>query len=119
MVTGLVIGVVVATAGGSIAGYNMLSKKQPAYAEVLGVDEIKETVQTGWSSFTTPRGFPCCVRFPCVHAVATTPAQGLRALLCSFPQSYQPSLQWRASRPVQRLFRGLLSVHSRYGLHTR
>ena len=46
MVTGLVIGVVVATAGGSIAGYNMLSKKQPAYAEVLGVDEIKETVQT-------------------------------------------------------------------------
>jgi len=46
MVSGLVIGVVVATAGGSIAGYNMLSKKQPAYAEVLGVDEIKETVQT-------------------------------------------------------------------------
>jgi hypothetical protein len=30
---------------------------------------------SGWSSFTTPRGFPCCVRFPCVHAVATTPAQ--------------------------------------------
>ena len=26
---------------------------------------------------TTPRGFPCCVRFPCVHAVATTPAQRL------------------------------------------
>jgi hypothetical protein len=24
---------------------------------------------------TTPWGFPCCVRFPCVHAVATTPAQ--------------------------------------------
>jgi uncharacterized protein YcfJ len=46
MLTGLVIGVVVATAGGSIAGYNMLSKKEPAYAEVLGVDEIKETVQT-------------------------------------------------------------------------
>jgi hypothetical protein len=23
----------------------------------------------------TPWGFPCCVRFPCVHAVATTPAQ--------------------------------------------
>lgn len=23
----------------------------------------------------TRRGFPCCVRFPCVHAVATTPAR--------------------------------------------
>src|SRR6202521_89426 len=26
---------------------------------------------------TTPWGFPCCVRFPCVHAAATTPAQRL------------------------------------------
>ena len=26
---------------------------------------------------TTPWGLPCCVRFPCVHAVATTPAQRL------------------------------------------
>src|SRR6266481_2028184 len=25
-------------------------------------------------------GFPCCVRFPCVHAVATTPAQRLGVL---------------------------------------
>jgi uncharacterized protein YcfJ len=46
MLTGLVIGAVVATAGGSIAGYNLLSKKEPAYADVLGVDEIRETVQT-------------------------------------------------------------------------
>jgi uncharacterized protein YcfJ len=46
MITGLVIGVVVATAGASIAGYNVLSKKEPAYAEVLGVDEITETVAT-------------------------------------------------------------------------
>src|SRR6266436_8678234 len=28
-------------------------------------------------ALTTPWGFPCCVRFPCVHAVATTPAQRL------------------------------------------
>ena len=72
----------------------------------------------GWSSPTTPRGFPCCVRFPCVHAVATTPAQRLdhSSLI---PQSYQPSPKWRSGRPVQRPFRGLLSVHSRYGLHTR
>src|SRR5580692_3805611 len=33
---------------------------------------------------TTPWGFPCCVRFPCVHAVATTPAQRLGGLLRSF-----------------------------------
>ena len=28
---------------------------------------------SGWSSLTTPWGFPCCVRFPCVHAAANTP----------------------------------------------
>ena len=38
---------------------------------------------SGWSSLTAPRGFPCFVRFPCVHAVATTPAQRLGALLRS------------------------------------
>jgi uncharacterized protein YcfJ len=46
MMTGVVIGIVVATAGGSIAGYKMFSKKEPAYAEVLSVDEVKEAVQT-------------------------------------------------------------------------
>src|SRR6516162_5528893 len=38
-------------------------------------------------ALTTPRGFPCCVRFPCVHAVATTPAQRLGVLLRSFTPS--------------------------------
>src|SRR5258705_11517920 len=28
---------------------------------------------------TTPWGLPCCVRFPCVHAVANTPPQRLGA----------------------------------------
>jgi hypothetical protein len=28
---------------------------------------------SGRSSQTTPWGFPCCVRFPCVHAAANTP----------------------------------------------
>src|SRR5260370_1471075 len=28
-------------------------------------------------ALTTPWGFSCCVRFPCVHAVATTPPQRL------------------------------------------
>src|SRR5258705_13362880 len=40
---------------------------------------------------TTPWGFPCFVRFPCVHAVATTPAQRLGVLLRSVTQTYQPS----------------------------
>ena len=38
---------------------------------------------SGWSLLTTPWGFPCCVRFPCVHAVATTPAQRLGVSLRS------------------------------------
>src|SRR5271170_6794121 len=40
----------------------------------------------------------------------------LRSLL---PQSCQPSPIWQSGRPVHRHFRGLLGVHSRYGLHTR
>ena len=74
---------------------------------------------SGWSSLATPRGFPCCVRFPCVHAAATTPAQRLGVLLRSFPQPYQPSPKGSSGRPAHRPFRGLLDVHSRYGLHTR
>src|SRR5712691_8291470 len=67
----------------------------------------------------TPWGFPCCVRFPCVHAVATTPAQRLGVLFRSFTQSCQPSPKGLSGRPAHRPFRGLLGVHSRYGLHTR
>src|SRR3981189_2445907 len=40
---------------------------------------------SGCSSLSTPRGFPCCVRFPCVHAVATPPAQRLGASSAHFP----------------------------------
>src|ERR1700747_2618542 len=36
-----------------------------------------------------------------------------------FAQSCQPALIWPSGRPVHRPFRGLLGVHSRYGLHTR
>ena len=39
--------------------------------------------------------------------------------LRSFPQPYQPSPKWSSGRPARCPFRGLLSVHSRYGLHTR
>src|SRR6202521_1617180 len=74
---------------------------------------------SGWSSLTTPWGLPCCVRLPCVHAVATTPAQRLGVLLRSFTQPCQPSPKGLSGRPAHRPFRGLLGVHSRYGLHTR
>ena len=74
---------------------------------------------SGWSSLPTPWGLPCCVRFPCVHAVATTPAQRLGVLFRSFTLPYQPSPKTLSSRPAHCPFRGLLGVHSRYGLHTR
>ena len=37
----------------------------------------------------------------------------------SSPQSCQPSLITLSGRPMHRPFRGLLGVHSHYGLHTR
>ena len=46
MLTGIVVGLVTATAGGSIAGYKMFANKEPAYAEVLEIEEITTTVQT-------------------------------------------------------------------------
>ena len=51
----------------------------------------------------------------CRHYPGTAPGCIARSLR----QTYQPSPHWRTGRPVQRPFRGLLSVHSRYGLHTR
>src|SRR5437879_9056909 len=74
---------------------------------------------SGWSSLPTPWGLPCCVRFPCVHAVATTPAQRRAYSSLCFTQPYQPSPKGLSGRPAHRPFRGLLGVHSRYGLHIR
>ena len=53
----------------------------------------------------------CCRHYP------GTATGGLAWLIP--PQSYQPSLIWPSGRPVHCPFRGLLGVHSRYGLHTR
>src|SRR5882672_8229904 len=65
-------------------------------------------------------GLPVFRTLSCVHAVATTPAQRLGALLRSFaPPPCQPSPIWLSGRPAHCPFRGLLGVHSRYGLHTR
>ena len=46
MLTGLVVGAVVATAGGVIAGLNMIGEDEPQYAEVVNVVEATETIQT-------------------------------------------------------------------------
>src|SRR5262245_43775605 len=59
------------------------------------------------------------MRFPCVHAVATTPAQQLGVCFAHSSQPCQPSPKTRSGRPAHCPFRGLLGVHSRYGLHTR
>ncbi|SDS41433.1 Uncharacterized conserved protein YcfJ, contains glycine zipper 2TM domain [Halopseudomonas litoralis] len=42
MLSGIIIGAVVATAGGAIAGYSALSDKTPTHAQVINVVEIKE-----------------------------------------------------------------------------
>ena len=46
LVTGLVIGATVATAGGVIGGLTLMGDKSPSYAEVINVVEATETVQT-------------------------------------------------------------------------
>ncbi len=75
---------------------------------------------SGWSSRpTTQWGFPCCVRFPLVYMPSPLPRHGdwVRLSLTSPAMTAFPVRG--IGRPVQRPFRGLLSVHSRYGLHTR
>jgi len=47
------------------------------------------------------------------------PGAAVGLILCSFTQPYQPSPKGLSGRPAHCPFRGLLSVYSRYGLHTR
>ncbi len=46
MLSGIVLGAVIATAGGAIAGYSAMANKTPTHAEVLKVAEIKEQEKT-------------------------------------------------------------------------
>jgi len=73
---------------------------------------------SGWSSPTTPWGFPCCARFPCVYMLPPLPRRSVCVHICSIPQPYQSSPKGWSGRPAHRHFRGLLGVHSRCGLHT-
>jgi hypothetical protein len=73
---------------------------------------------SGWSSLTTPWGFPCFVRFPCVHAAATTPAQRLNVSL----RSFRPDVSVFPERVVGStcaLSFSRIARRSRCGLHTR
>ena len=74
---------------------------------------------SGWSSLTALRGFPCCGRFPCVRAAASTPVQRLSVVFAHLTQPCQPSPKLQSGRPAHRPFRGLRGVHSRCGPHTR
>jgi uncharacterized protein YcfJ len=46
MLTGLIIGTAVATAGGVIANFGYFTKNEPEYAQVIKVEETTRTVQT-------------------------------------------------------------------------
>src|SRR5208283_2162283 len=74
---------------------------------------------SGWSSLTALRGFPCCVRFPCVRAAASTPVQRLGVVFALLAQPYQPSPPLLSGRPAHRPFRGLLGVYSLRPAHSR
>src|SRR5216684_5852241 len=75
---------------------------------------------SGWSSLDHALGSPvlrtlslctCCRQYPGTAIGRTTSLNS--------PKSCQPSPIWQSGRPAHRPFRGLLGVHSRYGLHTR
>src|SRR5215470_18061216 len=51
--------------------------------------------------------------------LAPLPRRSGWATFAHSTQSYQPSPKGLPGRPAHRPFRGLLGVHSRYGLHTR
>ncbi|HQT26523.1 MAG TPA: hypothetical protein PLK99_07990, partial [Burkholderiales bacterium] len=46
LLTGLVGGAVAATAIGGIAGYEVMHKSAPSYAEVISVREIDQNIRT-------------------------------------------------------------------------
>src|ERR1700726_3972764 len=60
-------------------------------------------------------GFPCCVRFPCVHAAATTPVQRLGVVFARVTQPCQPSPEGVAGSACTSTF----SRHARRSLALR
>ena len=64
-------------------------------------------------------GLPVLRAFSLCTCCRYYPGTATERFLRSCSQSYQPSPKGWSGRPVQRPFRGLLGVHSCYGLHTR
>src|SRR5215471_6251791 len=82
----------------------------PAHTTCLSATPVRPACPSrasGWSSLITHWGFPCCVRFPCVHAAATTPVQRLGAFLAHLTQPYQPSPEGVAGSACTSTFSGL------------
>ncbi len=93
------------------------------FAEVK-VQKKRILIRFFGTSWPDPRGL--VTNIPATHRwqhdkeiAVDTPAQRLGVLLRSLTQPCQPSLIWQSGRPAHCPFRGLLGVHSRYGLHTR
>jgi hypothetical protein len=63
-------------------------------------------------------GLPVLRALPLCACCRHYPGAAVGCLVCSLPQPCQPSPIWLSGRPTRRPFRGLLGVHSRYGLHT-
>ena len=95
----------------------------PRYYEPLRHPKAPDLSLTGFRlviDLTTLWGFPCCVRFPCVHAVATTPAQRLGVLFAllhpavsAFPERVVGSACASSFSRLARRLLALRPAHSR------
>jgi hypothetical protein len=83
------------------------------------VPSPRQSTFTGCSSLSTPKGFPCCARFPGVHAAATTPAQQLGASSARFPSRISLPGKGDPVGPRIDLFEVYTAFNSHCGLHTR
>lgn len=90
--------------------YGPLRHPEAPGLSLTGVRLVIPDHATGLLVLRTLSLCTCCHHYP--GAATGRPT-------CSFTQPYQPSPIGCSGRPAHRPFRGLLGVHSRYGLHTR
>jgi hypothetical protein len=64
------------------------------------------------------RGFPCCIGLPRVCMLSPIPRPNRRVHISLSSPTMAAFPDFWAGRLPRYVFRGLLSVHSRYGLHT-
>ena len=85
------------------ATHVVLSSVQKSYGEIEAIRDASFALTAGeFVSVLGPSGcgFPCCARFPCVHAAATTPVQRLGVLFALLTQPCQPSPKGSSGRPA-------------------